>query len=102
MLSDILFFTLSLHVLTFHKFQRQKQYFEQRRQQQKYHQQPAKLKSETDGVDISKQYHKEHQSLDVLNLLNLSTNTQECKSAFPMGMFLPFQKSIKLTANNLY
>ncbi|XP_024927050.1 uncharacterized protein LOC107411566 isoform X3 [Ziziphus jujuba] len=72
------------------------QYFEQRRRQQKYNQQPAKLKSDTDGVDIYKQ-HKEHRSLDVLNLLNLSANAQECKSASPIGQ----TKDIGVTASTI-
>ncbi|KAH7542831.1 hypothetical protein FEM48_Zijuj02G0116600 [Ziziphus jujuba var. spinosa] len=85
-----------MYVLTFGKFPRQKQYFEQRRRQQKYNQQPAKLKSDTDGVDIYKQ-HKEHRSLDVLNLLNLSANAQECKSASPIGQ----TKDIGVTASTI-
>ncbi|KAL5757139.1 hypothetical protein ACOSQ2_021885 [Xanthoceras sorbifolium] len=48
---------------------RQKQYFEQRRRQQ---QQTGGLESYSD--------HKEHRSLDILSLLNLSTAVQEHKS----------------------
>ncbi|KAK3188469.1 hypothetical protein Dsin_028030 [Dipteronia sinensis] len=54
---------------------RQKQYFEQRRRQQ---QQSAVLESYSD--------HKEHRSLDVLSLLNLSTPAQEHKSACSSGI----------------
>ncbi|TXG46915.1 hypothetical protein EZV62_026209 [Acer yangbiense] len=66
---------------------RQKQYFEQRRRQQ---QQTAVLESYSD--------HKEHRSLDVLSLLNLSTAAQEHKSACSSGissdlMLLPHSAS---------
>ncbi|PON37690.1 hypothetical protein PanWU01x14_318480 [Parasponia andersonii] len=63
---------------------RQKQYFEQRKQQQQYQLQTEMLENYADGMDISgQQYHKEHRSLDVLSLLNLSASAQEQKSSFP-------------------
>lgn len=52
------------------KLSRQKQYFEQRKRQQ---QQTAVLDSHADP--------KEHRSLDVLSLLNLSTTAEERKCA---------------------
>ena len=63
--------------LTF-DFQRQKQYFEQRKRQQQHH--IAGLESYTDGVSLLGQDNKEQRSLDVLSLLNLSSIAQECKT----------------------
>ncbi|PON36400.1 hypothetical protein TorRG33x02_349400 [Trema orientale] len=64
----------------------QKQYFEQRKRQQQYQSQTEIVENYADGMDISgQQYHKEHRSLDVLSLLNLSASAQEQKSAFPRG-----------------
>ncbi|CAL5202691.1 unnamed protein product [Lathyrus oleraceus] len=54
---------------------RQKQYFEQRRRQQQNVQMKG-FDTNAEGSDM--QIHKEHQSLDILNLLNLSKNAQEC------------------------
>ncbi|KAJ7959939.1 hypothetical protein O6P43_020452 [Quillaja saponaria] len=62
---------------------RQKQYFEQRKRQQQQHLQTAGPESCTDGLNICRQHHKEHRSLDILNFLNLSTIAQKCKSTFP-------------------
>ncbi|XP_024003932.1 uncharacterized protein LOC18026867 isoform X1 [Eutrema salsugineum] len=56
---------------------RQKQYFEQRRQQQ--HQLTVESESCSNDRNNSHQQSREHQSLDILNLLNLSTVTPECK-----------------------
>ncbi|RVX22946.1 hypothetical protein CK203_008395 [Vitis vinifera] len=67
--------------LTF-DFQRQKQYFEQRKRQQQHH--IAGLESYTDGVSLLGQDNKEQRSLDVLSLLNLSSIAQECKTC-PSG-----------------
>ncbi|XP_031260168.1 uncharacterized protein LOC116118305 isoform X2 [Pistacia vera] len=53
---------------------RQKQYFEQRKRQQQ----------QTVGLDISVD-HKQHRSLDVLSLLNLSTSSQQHYSVCPNG-----------------
>ncbi|XP_054798531.1 uncharacterized protein LOC129303320 isoform X3 [Prosopis cineraria] len=58
---------------------RQKQYFEQRKRQQQ-NLQIMGSESSSDVLGISGQYLKEHRSLDILNLLNLSTNAQECYS----------------------
>ncbi|KAG7568904.1 hypothetical protein ISN45_Aa04g016780 [Arabidopsis thaliana x Arabidopsis arenosa] len=60
---------------------RQKQYFEQRRQQQ--HQFSVGIESCSNDINNSNQHSREHQSLDILNLLNLSTATPECKSSCP-------------------
>ncbi|XP_020883048.1 uncharacterized protein LOC9317180 isoform X1 [Arabidopsis lyrata subsp. lyrata] len=60
---------------------RQKQYFEQRRQQQ--HQLTVGSESCTNDINNSNQHSREHQSLDILNLLNLSTATPECKLSCP-------------------
>ncbi|CAJ2640515.1 unnamed protein product [Trifolium pratense] len=58
---------------------RQKQYFEQRkRQQQNVHITGSDNRAESSGV--GGQIPKEHQSLDILNLLNLSKNAQEYNS----------------------
>ncbi|KAM1756588.1 hypothetical protein EV1_005930 [Malus domestica] len=64
--------------------QRQKQYFEQRRRQQQRQGQTTGLESYADGLNISEQHHKEHRSLDILSLLNLSTTAQEHKSSYPI------------------
>ncbi|XP_028805088.1 uncharacterized protein LOC114760012 [Neltuma alba] len=58
---------------------RQKQYFEQRKRQQQ-NLQITGSESSSDVLGISGQYLKEGRSLDILNLLNLSTNAQECYS----------------------
>ncbi|KAG6680841.1 hypothetical protein I3842_13G062700 [Carya illinoinensis] len=64
---------------------RQKQYFEQKKRQQQ--QQAAGSESYTaDGMNLCVQHHNEHRSLDVLNLLNLSTASQECKSTCPSDL----------------
>jgi hypothetical protein len=60
---------------------RQKQYFEQRRQQQ--HQFTVGSESCSNDINNSNQHLREHQSLDILNLLNLSTATPECKPSGP-------------------
>uniref|UniRef100_A0A1J3GKG6 Uncharacterized protein n=1 Tax=Noccaea caerulescens TaxID=107243 RepID=A0A1J3GKG6_NOCCA len=60
---------------------RQKQYFEQRRQQQ--HQLTATPEGCDNDRNNSNQHPREHQSLDILNLLNLSTATPECKPCYP-------------------
>ncbi|CAH2060024.1 unnamed protein product [Thlaspi arvense] len=61
---------------------RQKQYFEQRRQQQ--HQLSVGPESCTNDRNNSNQHLREHQSLDILNFLNLSTTaTPECKPSCP-------------------
>ncbi|KAL5077036.1 hypothetical protein RYX36_016020 [Vicia faba] len=56
---------------------RQKQYFEQRRRQQQ-NVQTNGLDNHAESSGIDGQIHKEHQSLDIRNLLNLSKNAQEC------------------------
>ncbi|KAK9279014.1 hypothetical protein L1049_012689 [Liquidambar formosana] len=63
---------------------RQKQYFEQRKRQQQQ-QQTSGLESYADGMNICDKHHKEHRSLDILSLLNLSTIAQACKSTCPDG-----------------
>lgn len=63
------------------KTSRQKQYFEQRRQQQ--HQLTAAPEGCDNDRNNSNQHPREHQSLDILNLLNLSTATPECKPCYP-------------------
>ncbi|XP_019093073.1 PREDICTED: uncharacterized protein LOC104749840 isoform X1 [Camelina sativa] len=61
---------------------RQKQYFEQRRQQQ--HQQlTVGSESFTNDINNSNQHPREHHSLDILNLLHLSTVTPECQPSCP-------------------
>ncbi|KAI9070645.1 hypothetical protein K1719_047392, partial [Acacia pycnantha] len=60
---------------------RQKQYFEQRKRQQQ-NLQIMGSESSSDVLGIRGQYLNEHRSLDILNLLNLSTNAQECYSPF--------------------
>eukprot|EP00257_Ricinus_communis_P018894 XP_015577719.1 uncharacterized protein LOC8282001 [Ricinus communis] len=63
---------------------RQKQYFEHRRRQQ--HQQIAGLEECSEGGgggNKRKQSHKQHKSLDILNLLNFSTSSHDCKPNFP-------------------
>jgi hypothetical protein len=68
---------------------RQKQYFEQRkRQQQNVQITGSDNRAESSG--IGGQIHKEHQSLDILNLLNLSKNAQECNSFSQNGKSLLF------------
>lgn len=68
---------------------RQKQYFEQRKRQQ---QNLQMIGSDNcfDGQGISGQTLKEQRSLDILNLLNLSTNPQQCNPFCPNGMHLIF------------
>ncbi|WCJ34917.1 hypothetical protein M5689_016195 [Euphorbia peplus] len=64
---------------------RQKQYFEQRRRQQ--HQQTAGfagLESPEEGIKLE-QTNRDHRSLDILNLLNFSTASNEEKRACPTG-----------------
>ncbi|KAG4923545.1 hypothetical protein JHK87_049085 [Glycine soja] len=63
---------------------RQKQYFEQRKRQQ---QNLQMIGSDNcfDGQGISGQTLKEQRSLDILNLLNLSTNPQQCNPFCPNG-----------------
>ncbi|KAA8527987.1 hypothetical protein F0562_035144 [Nyssa sinensis] len=53
---------------------RQKQYFEQRKRQQQ--QQTTGLESYSDGMNTCSQHQTNNRSLDVLSLLNLSTNVQ--------------------------
>lgn len=77
-----------LYLLTFYIFTRQKQYFEQRKKQQQYRPQSDGLEDHTDGIDMVGKHLKEHRSLDVLGLLNLSAIAHECKSACPSGMLL--------------
>lgn len=60
---------------------RQKQYFEQRKRQQQL---------EEHSPSVSAPYtrsHENNRSLDVLSLLNLSKNGQDCTSRFPEGTF---------------
>ncbi|KAL5580520.1 hypothetical protein UlMin_012962, partial [Ulmus minor] len=64
---------------------RQKQYFEQRKRQQQYLQQTAGIEPYADGIDTSGEHHREHQSLDILSLLNLSKIAQEHKARCPTG-----------------
>lgn len=66
---------------------RQKQYFEQRRRQQQNVQMKG-FDTNAEGSDM--QIHKEHQSLDILNLLNLSKNAQECSYVGHKGKCLIF------------
>lgn len=73
---------------------RQRQYFEQRKRQQQYQPQTERLESYDDGMDISGQHSKEHRSLDIVSLLNLSANAQEWKSACPASMFVVFTISL--------
>lgn len=63
---------------------RQKQYFEQRKRQQ---QNLQMMGSDNcfDSQGISGQSLKEHRSLDILNLLNLSTDAQQCNPFCPKG-----------------
>ncbi|RDY00146.1 hypothetical protein CR513_16708, partial [Mucuna pruriens] len=58
----------------------QKQYFEQRKRQQQNLQMMG-----SDSPGISGQSLKEHRSLDILNLLNLSTNAQQYYPLCPKG-----------------
>ncbi|XP_022642968.1 uncharacterized protein LOC106775649 [Vigna radiata var. radiata] len=61
---------------------RQKQYFEQRkRKQQNLHMMGSDNCYDSPG--ISGQSLKEHRSLDILNLLNLSTKAQQCNPFCP-------------------
>ncbi|XP_058787845.1 uncharacterized protein LOC131662157 [Vicia villosa] len=55
----------------------QKQYFEQRRRQQQNVQMKG-LDNHAESSGMDGEIHKEHQSLDIRNLLNLSKNAQEC------------------------
>ncbi|KAK9065989.1 hypothetical protein SSX86_015391 [Deinandra increscens subsp. villosa] len=65
---------------------RQKQYFEQRRrQQQQQEHNSSGLESYTDKKVPYTQCHENNRSLDVLSLLNLSKNGQDCTSRFPEG-----------------
>ncbi|XP_010509753.1 PREDICTED: uncharacterized protein LOC104786119 isoform X3 [Camelina sativa] len=78
---------------------RQKQYFEQRRQQQ--HQQLT-VGSERCPNDInsSNQHPREHHSMDILNLLNLSTATPECNTITDvMDASLSYRTSFSLPDN---
>jgi len=63
---------------------RQKQYFEQRKRKQ---QNLQMMGSDNcyDSPGISGQNPKEHRSLDILNLLNLSTKAQQCNLFCPEG-----------------
>lgn len=62
---------------------RQKQYFEQRkRQQQNVHMMGSDNHGESSGGG---QVHKEHQSLDIINLLNLSQYAKEGNSVGQKG-----------------
>ncbi|XP_047158032.1 uncharacterized protein LOC124828710 isoform X1 [Vigna umbellata] len=66
---------------------RQKQYFEQRkRKQQNLHMMGSDNCYDSPG--ISGQSLKEHRSLDILNLLNLSTKAQQCSPFCPEGVLL--------------
>ena len=57
------------------------------------------LDNYADGMDISGQQHqKEHRSLDVLNLLNLSASAQEQQSACPKGISYYFRTPKPSTA----
>ncbi|CAL0301358.1 unnamed protein product [Lupinus luteus] len=63
---------------------RQKQYFEQRkRQEQNMH--VVGSDNFSDRPEISAQNPKEHRSLDILNLLNLSTSAKKCTSSSLKG-----------------
>ncbi|PRQ34814.1 hypothetical protein RchiOBHm_Chr5g0073231 [Rosa chinensis] len=64
---------------------RQKQYFEQRRRQQQHQQQTNGIESYAYNIQTAGKHDKEHQSLDILSLLNLSKVSQEQKSACPNG-----------------
>ncbi|KAK7387304.1 hypothetical protein VNO78_28010 [Psophocarpus tetragonolobus] len=66
-----------------------KQYFEQRKRQQQ-NMQMTGSENCFDGPGISGQNLKEHRSLDVLNLLNLSTSSQQCNPFCPKGKHLRF------------
>ncbi|KAF4380624.1 hypothetical protein G4B88_008775 [Cannabis sativa] len=59
---------------------RQKQYFEQRKRQQQCQPQTERCETYADEMDISRQQQKEHRSLDILSILNLSENARERKS----------------------
>ncbi|KAL1332388.1 uncharacterized protein [Arachis hypogaea] len=63
---------------------RQKQYFEQKKRQQQ-NLQMLGLDNCTNSTGITAQNRKQHRSLDILNLLNLSTNTQKCDSSHLKG-----------------
>ncbi|KAM6597597.1 hypothetical protein CsatA_008121 [Cannabis sativa] len=58
----------------------QKQYFEQRKRQQQCQPQTERCETYADEMDISRQQQKEHRSLDILSILNLSENARERKS----------------------
>ncbi|CAN8247492.1 unnamed protein product [Cochlearia groenlandica] len=71
---------------------RQKQYFEQRRQQQ--HHFTVGSESCTNDRNNINEHPREHQSLDILNFINLSTATPECKSSCTRdGKYTFFKKS---------
>ncbi|XP_050368331.1 uncharacterized protein LOC126786528 isoform X2 [Argentina anserina] len=63
---------------------RQKQYFEQRRRQQQHQQQTNGIESYA-YTQPAEKHDKEHQSLDILSLLNLSKVSQGQKSACANG-----------------
>ncbi|KAJ8768755.1 hypothetical protein K2173_023659 [Erythroxylum novogranatense] len=64
-------------------YKKQKQYFEQKRRQQLH--QNANLTSFGAGSNGEAQTHTKCRSLDVLNFLNFSTDSQECGSHCPDG-----------------
>ncbi|KAI3806240.1 hypothetical protein L1987_22139 [Smallanthus sonchifolius] len=69
-----------------HKRGMQKQYFEQRkRQQQQQEHNSSGLESYTGKKTPYTQCHENNRSLDVLSLLNLSKNGQDCASRFQEG-----------------
>uniref|UniRef100_A0A803PVQ5 Uncharacterized protein n=1 Tax=Cannabis sativa TaxID=3483 RepID=A0A803PVQ5_CANSA len=63
----------------------QKQYFEQRKRQQQCQPQTERCETYADEMDISGQQQKEHRSLDILSILNLSENAKERKSGCLSG-----------------
>lgn len=82
---------------------RQKQYFEQRRRLQQNLQMTGS-KSCSDVLGIIGQYPKEYRSLDILSLLDLSANVQECDSACPKGkhpIFCPCSSHIAPVIRNI-
>ncbi|KAL8225090.1 hypothetical protein R6Q57_017647 [Mikania cordata] len=65
---------------------KQKQYFEQRkRQQQQQEHKSSGLQNSSDKKVPYSQCHENNRSLDVLSLLNLSKNGQNCTSRIPEG-----------------
>ncbi|KAL2333083.1 hypothetical protein Fmac_014296 [Flemingia macrophylla] len=88
---------------------KEKQYFEQRKRQQ---QNPQLMGSDNclDSLGISGQDLKEHRSLDILNLLNLSKNAQQCDPLCPkdfprFSRFFPYFSSwtsVMKTTRGLY